>query len=149
MKLEDEIKQTKFRDEYHKLAVNLIFTANWLESNHSQIIKPYDITQQQFNILRILRGQHPKCATVTLLQERMLDKMSNASRLVEKLRLKGLVERHQDESDRRQCRVTISEKGLELLSTLDAVSNESVFMNKNFTIDEASKLNELLDLLRG
>jgi DNA-binding MarR family transcriptional regulator len=149
MKLEEEIKQAKFISEYHKLAVNIIFTSHWLESNHLQVLKPFDITSQQFNILRILRGQHPISSTITLLQERMLDKMSNASRLVEKLRLKGLVERHQDENDRRQCRVNISDKGLEFLSILDVISDESVFMNKNFTNEEAAKLNELLDLLRG
>jgi DNA-binding MarR family transcriptional regulator len=148
MKLEEEIKQTKFKNEFHKLAVNIIFTCHWLEYYHSKMLKPYDITPQQFNILRILRGQHPKCATVSLLQDRMLDKMSNASRLVEKLRLKGLVERHQDEADRRQCRVTISNNGLNLLSKLDLASDESDLMNKNFSIEEANKLNELLDLLR-
>ena len=93
MRLEKEIKSKTFKDPFEKLVVNIIYTWNWLNYWHNQQFKKYGISQQQYNILRILRGQYPNPATVNLLKERMLDKMSNASRLVEKLRQKGLVER--------------------------------------------------------
>ena len=148
MKLEDEIKQTVFKNEYHKMAINIMFTCKWLEHRNAQILKPYNISGQQFNIFRILRGQHPKCATMTLLQERMMDKMSNASRLVEKLRLKNLVERKEDDSDRRQVRVTITDKGLNLLSELDKKISDLDNDFAGLTEEEAHIMNELLDKLR-
>ena len=87
MKRDEELKQTTFKNEFHKSIINIVYTSGWLSTILTQRLKPYDISIQQFNILRILRGQHPKPATIQLIQERMLDKMSNASRLVEKLRL--------------------------------------------------------------
>src|SRR6266487_4177073 len=99
MKLKDEIVQKKFRNESHKLGVNLIYTFNWLDAFHQTHFRKHGITSQQFNILRILRGQHPKPATIKLLKERMLDKMSDASRIVEKLRVKGLIDRDISPSD--------------------------------------------------
>src|SRR4051812_44694265 len=108
MRLEEEIKQSKFKSEYHKVGVNIIYTANWLSHQHTKQCKEYDITPEQFNILRILRGQHPKPATVNLMIERMLNKMSNVSRLVEKLRKKGLVDRLTCKEDRRACDVLIT-----------------------------------------
>ena len=101
MKLEDEILQKHFRNEYHKATVNVIFSYNWLVDYQVKLFKPYGITMQQYNILRILRGQYPKPATIKLIKERMLDKMSDASRIVEKLRLKGLVERNICSNDNR------------------------------------------------
>src|SRR5688500_16480790 len=101
MKLEEEIQQSRFRNEYHKVAINITFTHFWLMDQMRQMLKPYGISMQQFNILRILRGQHPKPATINLLKERMLDKSSDASRLVERLKKKGLVERVTCEKDRR------------------------------------------------
>ena len=108
------------------------------------------ITAQQYNLLRILRGQHPDFATIGILKDRMLDKMSDASRLVEKLRLKGLAKRIQSKKDRREVNVFITEKGLELLSNLDPKINEfedsfGAFLNE----DEAKQLNFLLDKFRG
>ena len=148
MKLEDEISQKKFNSEYHKAALNIIYTCNWLTSQHSSKLKPHDITQQQFNILRILRGQHPQPASVKLLKERMLDKMSDASRLVEKLRLKGLLERKVCKDDRRNVDVIITQKGLDLLASLDHFDN---FFSKIISLseNEVVQLNNLLDKLRG
>lgn len=93
MRLEDEIKQKSFRNEFHKLAVNIIYTHSWLMSKIIYMLSQYDITPQQYNILRILRGQFPSPASVSLLKSRMLDKMSDASRLVDRLVEKGLVEK--------------------------------------------------------
>ena len=118
MRLEDEIKQKKFKDEYHKLVVNLIYTGNWAKQVNVVLLKKHNLTSQQFNILRILRGQYPGPASVNLLIDRMLDKMSNASRLVEKLRQKKLVERRENDADR-QADVLITKKGLELLEEID------------------------------
>lgn len=148
MKLEDEIKQLKFKSEYHKLGVNIIYTANWLSHSHNKHCRKYDISSEQFNILRILRGQYPESATVNLLIDRMLNKMSNASRLVEKLRKKGLVERQINETDRRACDVIITKKGLDLLSELDKTEKEWNKMISHLSAKESRTLNQLLDKLR-
>ena len=149
MKLEEEISQKKFQNEYHKATVNLIYTYNWLVNYQVMYLKPHDITLQQFNILRILRGQHPNPATIKLIRERMLDKMSDASRIVEKLRIKQLVERNIRTSDRRHVDVFITEKGLELLSQLDSYADEMNSRLSNLNEEEILKLNFLLDKLRG
>ena len=101
MKIEKEIKQSKFKSEHQKMLINILYTSSWLAAKHAASLKPAGLSTQQFNILRILRGQHPEPATVNLLIDRMLDKNSNASRLVEKLRLKKLVERAICPEDRR------------------------------------------------
>lgn len=148
MKLEDEISQKKFKNEYHKAALNIIYTANRLSSGFDQKLKPYGITQQQYNILRILRGQHPNPASIKLLKERMLDKMSDVSRLVEKLRAKNLLEKKICKKDRRNADVVITEKGMALLASLD-------YLDEDFTqlialdTSEVKQLNDLLDALRG
>ncbi len=149
MKLEEEISQKKFRNEYHKAAVNLIFTFSWLRSYQEKIFKPKGITMQQFNILRILRGQHPNPANIKLIRERMLDRMSDCSRIVEKLRRKGLIERTVCPKDRRHVDVVITDKGLDLLSKLDPVSEEVDKYLSKLNEGEVTKLNELLDKLRG
>lgn len=149
MQLEKEIQQKHFINGYHKAAVNIIFTNNWLLQKQAAIFKPYDITQQQYNLLRILRGQHPKPATVKVLKERMLDKMSDVSRLVEKLRLKGLVQRHICPDNRRNVDVCITEDGLNLLAQIDKHQEEMDSFLSNLNEGEISHLNILLDKLRG
>ena len=149
MQIENEIKQNSFKNEYHKLIVNLMFTGSWLSVKNHDHLKPYGITIQQYNILRILRGQHPKPTTVTLLIERMMDKMSNASRLVEKLRKKGLVKRRMCEKDHRAVDVLITTKGLNLLKEIEKLDNEWEDNFRALTIPEARRLNDLLDKLRG
>ncbi len=146
MRLEEEIKQSKFNSEYHKLIVNIIYTGNWIEQLTSKFLKRFNLTPQQYNILRILRGQYPQPSTVFLLQDRMIDKMSNASRLVEKLRKKGLVERHINYNDRRRVDVILNENGINLLATIDKEMFEEKF--KNINPDEAEFLNNLLDKFR-
>ncbi|MDW8438311.1 MAG: MarR family transcriptional regulator [Chloroherpetonaceae bacterium] len=149
MKLEDEIKQTKpFQDEFQKLEVNLIYTFHWLQARAQERLNGADITLQQYNILRILRGQYPKPATIMLLKERMLDRQCDASRLVERLVQKNLVSRAVCPSDRRKVDVLITQKGLDLLKTLD--KRES-FLKKRATLteSEAQTLNALLDKMRG
>jgi DNA-binding MarR family transcriptional regulator len=150
MELEKEIKQnTKFASEHQKLVVNILFTASWLDVMNNRRLKPFGITTNQFNILRILRGQHPKPATVNMLIERMIDKSSNASRLVERLRIKGYVNRVTNESDKRAVNVMITEKGLALLKEMD--DEQKSFEKELHTLSkqEAATINTLLDKLRG
>jgi DNA-binding MarR family transcriptional regulator len=150
MRIEEAIQQKRFRSEYQKLVVNLLYSASWLQQFSNQLLKPYGISQEQFNILRILRGMHPEPATVKLLTERMIDKMSNASRLVEKLRVKGLVERHECPLDRRRVDVLITQKGLDLIErTSQAVDVQGDAYMSGLTLEEAALLNSLLDKLRG
>ena len=148
MKLEDEIKQKKFKNEYHKLAVNIIYTGNWLSHHHYKHCKKYGITPEQFNILRILRGQHPKPATINLLIERMLNKMSNASRLVEKLRKKGLLVRQTNNVDRRACDVLVTQKGLSLLNKMDLNEKNWESLIVHLSESETITANLILDKLR-
>jgi DNA-binding MarR family transcriptional regulator len=148
MKLENEIKQEKFRNEYHKLAVNIIYTYGWLMRNNTKIYESFGLTPQQYNILRILRGQYPNSANINLLKERMLDKMSDASRLVERLRVKGLLERTIAGHDRRFANVIITEKGLSLLKEIDKLDKEFDEKLSKLNEKEAQDLNSLLDKLR-
>ena len=148
MELEKEIRQEKFRDEYQKLVLNIMFTANWLNLKQIQVLKPHGISPQQYNILRILRGQHPKEVTVSLLTERMLDKNSNASRLVEKLRVKELVERQECPADRRAVNVKITDRGLDLLKQLDSIIDQTGNIFHKISEVEARMLNGFLDRLR-
>lgn len=148
-KIEDAIQQKEFKDQFNKAVVNLIFTHSYLVTAQNTLFKPHDLSPEQYNVLRILRGQNGVPATVSSIQDRMLNKMSNASRLVEKLKLKDLVKREECPSDRRQVDVVITEKGLELLRQLEVQVEES---NRNFvklTTEEAAQLNDLLDKLRG
>jgi DNA-binding MarR family transcriptional regulator len=149
MKLEKEIVQKKFSNEYHKAIVNIVYTYNWMTEKQIRQLKPYDISLQQYNILRILRGQHPKTANLKLIKERMLDKMSDVSRLVEKLRVKGLVSRLICPNDRRHVDVLITDKGLELLAELHKFEKETEDLMSNLDEKEIEQLNCYLDKLRG
>lgn len=149
MRLEDEIVQKKFASEAHKLGVNIIYTFNWLNTHQSKILKSYGLTPQQYNVLRILRGQHPNTANIKLVRERMLDKMSDASRIVEKLRAKGLLDREISTHDRRSCDVSITKSGLELLAQIDTSNISFDMLFNHLNADEMKKLNDLLDKLRG
>jgi DNA-binding MarR family transcriptional regulator len=142
------IQQKKFKSEHEKLMINLLYTSGWLQANQVRFFKQYDLSPEQYNVLRILRGQHPNTASVSLVQERMLDKMSNASRLIDKLKSKGLANRTECPKDRRQVDVKITVAGLSLLKKID----EERFDIRAFTgvikTSEAKILNTLLDKLR-
>lgn len=148
MKLEDEIKQRDFKTPQQKLAINLLYTVNWLNSKYADNFKSTDITPQQFNVLRILRGQYPKPCNLKLIKERMLDKMSDASRITDKLLNKGLIERQVCPDDRRAVNILISKKGLDTLKSLDFIDEESAKYFEKLNAKEVSQLNELLDKLR-
>jgi DNA-binding MarR family transcriptional regulator len=149
MKLEEEIQQKSFKSPHQKLAVNLLYTTNWLNYHYSIFFKDKDLSVQQYNVLRILRGQHPNPCTLKLIKERMLDRMSDASRIVDKLVSKGYIIRHQCPSDRRSVNLIISEKGLELLGSLDHIDEDTKKIFKNLSPEQIEDLNTLLDRLRG
>mgnify|MGYP001447690182 CR=1 FL=1 len=149
MKIEEAIRQKKFANNRQKGMVNLIYTNNWLINKQSVLLKQFGITLQQFNILRILRGQFPKPATIKLIKKRMLDHMSDASRIVEKLRIKELAERKVCPNDRRNVDVIITNKGLALLAEIDERKNEMDGFMSNLSDQELLQLNQLLDKLRG
>jgi DNA-binding MarR family transcriptional regulator len=148
MELEKEISQKSFKSELHKAMINLIYTYYWATNIARRDFLPYDITMQQFNILRILRGQFPNPSSINLLRERMLDKSCDASRMVDRLKQKELIERCVNKKDKRSVDIVISQKGLELLKLIDEqVDAEGPI--KNITEDEAKTLNEILDKIRG
>jgi DNA-binding MarR family transcriptional regulator len=148
MKIENEIKQKKFRSEEQKLAVNLLFTGSWMQGKQAEILKPFGLTLQQYNILRILKGQHPSPATVNLLIERMLDKMSNASRIVDKLLMKKLITREICPDDRRAVDVKITQLGLELLKKIEVIEVKTEKSLFGINSKEIKFLNNLLNKLR-
>jgi DNA-binding MarR family transcriptional regulator len=145
MGLEEDIKQRKFKNQFQKAGINLAFTYSFMVNRNMRLMKKFGLTLPQFNILRILRGQHPKATTVNDLIDRMLDKSSNASRIVEKLRAKKLVERKVSEMDRRAVDVSITQSGLNLLAMIDKVEQEFYFGEGALTEEEATLLNQLLD----
>jgi len=149
MKLEEAIKQTAFKTEEERLVINLVYTSGWLSSEQNRFFKRFGISSQQYNVLRILRGQFPNPASVGLIQERMLDKMSNASRLIEKLKQKKLVKRSECSKDRRQVDVLITDDGLKLLEEIDKLNGEMHSICNTLNQTEKKKLNELLDKLRN
>ena len=148
MGIAEEIKQTKFKSEYSKAIINIIYTNSWLHQKHLEVFKKHGLTTPQFNILRILRGQYPNPSTVNLLIDRMLDKSSNASRIVDRLEQKGLVVRKQCANDRRAVDVFISDTGMKLLSELDVEMSKLEEHTNNLSEEESSTLNFLLDKLR-
>src|SRR5271165_4596332 len=149
MRIDEEIQSSKFEDNYHKLVINIAYTYGWLNNLFRCKFEKHNLTQQQFNILRILRGQYPNPATVNLLKERMIDKMSDASRIVDRLVQKGLVSRCTNTKDRRAVDIRISDTGLEILAKMDGEFKTKDFLKDNLSEEEAGKLNELLDKLRG
>ena len=149
MGIAEDIQITKFEDNYHKAAVNLAYTYGWINNAMRVEFEKYNVTHQQFNILRILRGQYPKPATVNLLKERMVDKMSDASRIVDRLVQKELVSRCTNSRDRRAVDIRINDKGLALLGVLDKEFRTKNLFPDDFTEEEAAQLSDLLDKLRG
>jgi len=145
----EDIKQKRgFRNEYQKAAVNLLFTYGWLQEKIRVALDPFDITMQQYNVLRILRGNHPDPISTQEIRKRMLDKMSDVSRIVDRLILKQLVKKRVCEGDKRLVDVTISDAGLALLAKMEVYENEMDNVLNNITEAEAAQLNELLDKLR-
>ena len=149
MQLQKETYTSRFESEYQQAVVNVLYTFNWCNDKLKGLITPYDITTQQFNILRILRGQFPNPSTINLLKSRMLDKMCDASRIVDRLVQKDLVMKEPNLIDKRSVSILISQKGLNLLKKMDNEISISDIVAPNLTESEAFQLNELLDKMRG
>jgi DNA-binding MarR family transcriptional regulator len=148
MGIEKDIQQSCFRNEFQKMGINLIYTANWLNEKIAQILANEEITQQQYNILRILRGS--ECPLSTLkIRERMLDKMSDTSRIVDRLITKGLVEKNACLKDKRLVDITISKKGMVLVDKLDQFNDQIDAVLKGVDEKEAQTINQLLDKIRS
>jgi DNA-binding MarR family transcriptional regulator len=148
MGIENAIQQRNFRNEYQKANINLIYTYHWLVERGRKFLANDDITSQQYNILRILRGSGKPLSTLQI-RDRMLDKMSDTSRIVDRLVLKELVEKRTCAQDKRLVDVSITLKGLALLEKLDASNEEMDNVLNNLTDDEARLLNMLLDKMRN
>lgn len=147
MTLEEDINQRVFRSEYQKSIINLIYTFNWMNEKINRWFEPFDITQQQFNILRILRGAGQPLSTLQIRQ-RMLDKMSDTSRIVDRLVKKGMVKKSVCREDRRLVDVLLTDKGKKLLQTMDGMNEEMDSIFKYLSEEEAHQLNTLLDKIR-
>ena len=148
-KLEDEIKTSKFRNAWHKAILNLMVTTNHISQLNNMVFKEYNLTAAQYNVLRILRGQLPQPCTILSIRERMLDKMSDTSRIVERLRKAGLIDRISCDKDRRAVDVCITEKGLDLLNSMQKEEEKLDHVLSALSLEEAEQLNVLLEKARG
>lgn len=143
------IKQDHFKSEYMKADINLVYTTSFFTGQKNCILKNFGISVQQFNILRILKGLKGEPASIKLLTERMLDKNSNASRLIDKLKAKGFVERKECPNDRRQVEIFITQNGLNLIDEATLELEKQINGKQIITEDEAKELNRILDKMRG
>ena len=148
MGIENDINQKKFRNEHQKAIINLIYSYNWITERSKLIFEKADITAQQFNILRILRGAGEPISTLQIRQ-RMLDKMSDTSRIVDRLLVKGLVKKVICKADKRLVDVSITDKGKKLLEKLDKFEDDMDAIAGNLTEADVKQLNKLLDKLRN
>lgn len=148
MKLEDEINQKKFKSETQKLIINMLYTSNWLEGKMKNFFDEAELTPQQYNVLRILRGSKESLST-NQIRERMLDKMSDASRIVDRLIVKNLATKKTHSSDKRLVQVEITKKGLKLLENLDPKILEMEAGITGLTKTESATMNALLDKMRN
>lgn len=149
MNIQEEIQQSRFRNDHQKAAINLIYTSGWLGNKHKDFFSEFGITVQQFNILSILRGQNPNKISGAEIKNRMMDKNSDVSRLLDRLVLKDLVSKSKCENDKRAADVMITKGGLDLLSLIDSKIKSLDNILNNLSESEAQQLSALLDRLRG
>ena len=147
MGIEQDIQQASFRNEFQKMGINLLFTANWLNEQIGKILSEEGVTQQQYNILRILRGSATPFSTLKI-RERMLDKMSDTSRIVDRLIAKELVLKNTCEKDKRLVDITLTPKGLGLVDQLDQFNDRIDELLKGINESEAKTMNQILDKIR-
>lgn len=149
MKLEEEIKQEKFKSEHHKLMINLLFTSSWLQRMQLSLLRPYDLTPPQYNILRILRGAKGELLNLGEITSRMIDRSSNTSRLIDKLVIKKWVSRKTCPDDRRQSEICITKEGLKVLEQLDKPIDSITEQFHFMSVKETKEVNQFLDQLRN
>ena len=149
MGIEKDIHQVHFVSEKQKALINLLYTYGWVIEKIKAFLSKEDITHQQYNILRILRGSFPNPLSTLQIRERMLDKMSDTSRIVDRLVIKGLVKKSTCSKDKRLVDVLITEKGQKLLKKIDSEVDHVTMIMANLTDKEAADLSDVLDKLRG
>jgi DNA-binding MarR family transcriptional regulator len=148
MELELELQQKRFESEWQKLALNVLFTAGWLNGLTIRHLKPFGLSPQQYNVLRILRGKQGQAVSAQTIAERMIDRSSNVSRLIEKLRTKNWVTRAENPEDRRCVHVAITPEGMRLLARIDAQASATQTWGQRISEAEAKVVNGLLDRWR-
>ncbi len=142
--------QREFKNEYIKACINILYTSSFMLKMKTKVLRPFNLSLQQFNVLNILNNQHPTPSTIKLLAEQMLDETSNVSRLVEKLRKKDLISRRNSEKDRRQVEISITKEGVHIFSkSASALEEITNFQLGNLSLSEVTHLNELLDKTRS
>lgn len=147
--IEQEIKQKSFDNELIKANINVLYTANWLNNKISNVLKPHNITHEQFNVLRILKGSHPNNMCQKDILSRMIAPNSNVTLLIKKLKEKNFIEVLQSDRDKREYEISITEIGLFLLTDIELALKSNVSLFNHLNENEASTLNALLDKLRG
>lgn len=148
MKLEEAIKTTRFKDESHKATLNILYTAYWFKNHFSSKLKVMDLTMEQFNVMRILKGKHPEAMCVKDIASRMIEKNSNVPRILDRLVAKKYVRRSTSKTDRRETHISLTEKGIQQLTDANALSEAIGTEIIGITNEEASILNGLLEKLR-
>jgi DNA-binding MarR family transcriptional regulator len=149
MRIEEAIQQTRaFRNQYHRVMVNLLYSNNWLEEKSRDFLRQQNISLQQYNILRILKGSGRPLSTMQI-RERMLDRMSDTSRIIDRMVAKGIVEKKPNDNDKRLVDITITTKGMYVLGELDKQNHKLESIVSNLLPHEAEMLNDLLDKMRG
>ena len=147
--IEQEIKQVKFGNELVKANINVLFTANWLNNRISAVLKPFNVTHEQFNVLRILKGSHPNAMCQKDILSRMIAPNSNVTLLIKKLKDKNLIAVLQSDRDKREYEISIAEPGLSLLLEIESILQSKVTDFNQLEESDAKTLNDLLDKLRG
>lgn len=148
--IEEHLITKPIKDPYARAFLNVMFTGVWLQQRVGQTLKPFDITEPQYNVLRILRGQNGKAMNLYEIQDRMIQKMSNVSRLIDKLVAKKLVTRKESKENRRRVDIAITQKGLELLDEAEPlIEPHYKKISANLTKEQAKQLGDLLDMLRN
>ena len=148
MSIDEDIQQKEFRSESQKLLINILYTRNHVIKGLLQIFKKQHITLQQYNVLRILKGMNPNPATVRIIKERMMDKMCDASRIVDRLVGKGLIDRNSNKNDRRAVDILISKSGIALLESLEPEMASFEAQLNQLSSEDTASLNNLLDKFR-
>jgi DNA-binding MarR family transcriptional regulator len=149
MTIEKAIKQKKFANPYHKLLVNITYTANWFMNKQMELLRPFDLSPQQYNVLRILKGAYPEPMRVQDISDRMLDKTSNTSRLIDKLLSKKLVDKQLSRDDRRAVDILINPSGFDILEKTTPLIAELEKLMHGFTVEDVEKVNQVLDGIRN
>lgn len=148
MKIEEAIQQKGFKSPQQKALINIVYTGLWIQSKQSELLRSFDISLQQFNVLRILKGVYPNSHTIQSVKSRMLDKTPNTTRLIDKLEQKDLVCRERCTEDRRVIFVQITDEGLKVVNEMTRILNSQFNAHFNLSDDEANQLSNLLDCMR-